>query len=209
MRHGNITGKHYGRLVAIEKVDNDRNNHKRWLCKCECGNEATVLENDLVTGKTRSCGCYYKETRKTVSKTHGGSKTRLFHIWSSMRNRCENPSHKDYGYYGGRGITVCDEWNEYEAFSKWAYENGYADNLSIDRIDVNKGYSPDNCRWADAITQANNTRRNRMITYNGETKSLAMWARQYDLPQKLVRRRLEDGWTIEKALITPQRNVIV
>lgn len=208
MRHGDITGKHYGRLVAIEKVDNDRNNHKRWLCKCECGNEAIVLENDLVTSKTRSCGCYYKETRKTVSKTHGGSKTRLFHIWSSMRKRCENPSHKDYGYYGGRGITVCDEWNEYEAFSKWAYENGYADNLSIDRIDVNKGYSPDNCRWADAITQANNTRRNRMITYNGETKSLAMWARQYDLPQKLVRRRLEDGWSTEKALITPRRKVI-
>lgn len=207
MKHGDITGNRYGRLVAIEKVDNDRNNHKRWLCKCECGNEAIVLENDLVTGKTRSCGCYYKDTRTTSAKTHGGSKTRLFHIWASMRRRCTNENTPDYKYYGKRGITVCEEWEDYEVFSKWAYENGYADNLSIDRIDVNKGYSPDNCRWADAITQANNTRRNRMISYNGETKSLAMWARQYDLPQGLVWRRLEDGWPVERTLTTPKRGM--
>lgn len=205
MKHGNIKGNQYGRLVAIEKVENDKNNHKRWLCRCECGKDTIVLENDLVTGRTKSCGCYYADTRKTAAKTHGESRTRLFRIWVSMRNRCEKEYYQDYKYYGGRGITVCDEWNDYEVFASWANENGYADDLSIDRIDVNKGYSPDNCRWADAITQANNTRRNRMISYNGETKSLAMWARQYDLPQKLVRKRLENGWSVERTLNTPKR----
>ncbi len=204
----NITGNHYGRLIVIKRAANDKHNHKRWLCKCECGNETTVLENDLVTGKTRSCGCYYKDTRATSAKTHGGSKTRLFHIWASMKRRCTNENNPDYEYYGGRGITVCDEWNDFEAFLKWANGNGYADTLSIDRIDVNKGYSPENCRWADAITQANNTRRNRMISYKGETKSMAMWAREYDLPQKLVRRRLENGWSVERTLTTPKRGAM-
>lgn len=195
MKHGDITGKHYGRLVAIKRVDNDRNNHKRWLCKCECGSETIVLENDLATGKTRSCGCYYKETRKIAAKTHGGSKTRLFRIWASMKSRCENPNRKDRAYYGGRGITVCDEWKEYEVFSKWAYENGYADNLSIDRIDVNKGYSPENCRWADAITQMNNTRHNRYITVGGETKTVTEWSRANHIPHSTIYYRLAHGWS--------------
>ena len=200
-----LTGNRYGRLTAIKCVGIDENHHSQWLCKCDCGNEKVVLGNSLVTGRTRSCGCLYTDTRHTASKTHGLSRTRLFHIWAAMQSRCRNENNRDWRYYGGKGVTVCEEWKDFCVFAEWAHRNGYKEDLTIDRIDVSKGYSPDNCRWADAITQMNNTTRNRYIEFNGETRTLEMWSREVGIPARLIRQRLEHGWSTERALTTPKK----
>lgn len=144
------------------------------------------------------------------AKTHGfGGKEKLYSIWSNMRNRCNNPRCKDYKYYGGKGVSVCKEWDDYMVFRKWSYENGYSPNkkVSIDRIDSNGGYEPSNCRWADRETQANNMSSNHLITINGETKNLTQWAKEFGLPPKHVETRIRQyGWDEVKALSTPINN---
>jgi len=122
-----------------------------------------------------------------------------------MRQRCNNPGHKQYVDYGGRGIRICDEWADFESFYQWALSNGYDESLSIDRIDNNKGYCPDNCRWVDGFTQANNKRNNRIITFKGETKPLGQWAVAVGIDANLLRTRLYKGWSVERALSTPHR----
>lgn len=147
----------------------------------------------------------------------GGKKTRLNNIYSHMKSRCYNPNSDHYKYYGGRGITVCDEWlnpdmvynngkgswtKGYEAFKKWALENGYQDNLTIDRIDVNKGYCPENCRWVTRKVQQNNTRRNHLLTYKGETKNITEWAEITGISVTAITKRIRRNWTVERALET-------
>lgn len=122
-----------------------------------------------------------------------------------MRQRCNNPKRKDYPRYGGRGISICPEWNEYKTFRSWALSHGYADNLSIDRIDVNGNYEPSNCRWADAIIQANNVRRNRIIEFEGKRYTLAEFARVNKLSYSALQHRLDRGWSIERIVKTPQK----
>lgn len=195
-----IIGNRYGRLVVVERAENDKYNHIQYKCICDCGNERVVAKASLVSNKTRSCGCYYKDTRKTCASTHGQSKTRLFHCWWSMIERCENHKYRDYKYYGGRGIKVCEEWKEFEEFAKWAYNNGYEDTLTIDRIDVNGNYEPTNCRWATRLTQANNTTRNRYIVHNGERKTISEWARITGKSQRTIYGRLKRGITDYEAL---------
>lgn len=149
--------------------------------------------------------------------------SRLNCIYNDMKKRCYKPYCKAYKHYGARGISVCEEWMNtervviayrnnatkgYLAFKKWALENGYADNLSLDRIDNNKGYSPENCRWATSKEQANNTRHNHLITYNGETKTMQQWCDIYNLKKTTVRNRLKYGWSVEKAITTPARSKI-
>lgn len=131
------------------------------------------------------------------------SKSKLFSIWHGMCERCNNPKHSSYEKYGGRGIKICDEWLNSKDFFKWALSNGYKEGLTIDRIDVNGNYEPSNCRWVDWITQANNTSRNHYLTINGETKTVAQWARLNNIPYHHVYRRVEIGWTVEKAVTTP------
>ena len=134
-------------------------------------------------------------------KSHGMYGTRIYGIWAHIKSRCYNPSVERYKYYGGRGISMCEEWrNSFEAFYEWAMANGYKEGLSIDRIDNNGNYEPSNCRWVTTVDQMNNTTRNQSITYNGETHTIAEWARIANIPYKAFYARLKRGWGMEKAL---------
>lgn len=206
-----LTGQRFGRLLVVEKdepfITKSGQKQVRWLCQCDCGNTTSVSTAYLRNGKTKSCGCLQRDRAKEANTKHGDYKNRLYLIYKKMINRCTDEKTPCYKNYGGRGITVCDEWkNDYLAFKEWALSHGYSDDLSIDRIDVNGNYEPDNCRWADDFIQNNNTRRNVNITFNGETHSLSVWGRikPNGLGYDTLRSRLRDGWSIEKAFTTPK-----
>lgn len=203
-----LTGQKFGRWRVVSRAENaitvSGHYFTRWNCECECGTKREVNANSLLSGRSTSCGCYGKEVAKSVMsnnfKTHGDSNTRLYKIWAGMKKRCNNPNAWNYQDYGGRGIEVCNEWNEYEPFRNWAIKSGYNDSLSIDRINVNGNYEPNNCRWVDKKGQANNRRTSVYITYNDETHTIAEWARELDMSYKKLHHRLSRGWSIERAL---------
>jgi hypothetical protein len=207
----NLTGQRFGRLQAVERVDNDRHGLTRWRCLCECGGDSIVATGDLRSGRVKSCGCLKKDLLREKLKTHGlalqnGKRTRLNRIWRQMRQRCLNKNDSAYDRYGGRGITVCAEWSNFKNFHKWALSNGYKPNLELDRIDNSLGYSPINCRWATIIEQANNKRNNHLITFHGETRTLSQWSRITGInPTTLMNRVGRLGWSTERALNTPAR----
>lgn len=149
-----ITGQRFGRLTALYRLHNTKGRTK-WLCICECGNLAEVALRELIDNKTKSCGCLHKQIAREQHMTHGKRRTRLYSIYVSMKNRCYYKNNKSYKYYGGRGIAVCSEWKyNFQAFYDWAMANGYDDTLTIDRIDVNGNYEPNNCRWSTQKTTA-------------------------------------------------------
>ena len=203
-----ITGQRFGRLIVIKKADNYGNGNYKWLCKCDCGNEKEIEKSSLIAGLTKSCGCLHNEGNR---KTHGGKHTRLYHIWLNMKARCYNNNTKEYKYYGGRGITVCDEWkNDFKNFRDWSFDNGYMENVkrnecTIDRIDYNGNYEPSNCRWVDQKIQNRNSRHNKLITYNNETHCMSEWAEILNISYSCLKRRFRKNWEIEKALTTPVR----
>lgn len=200
--HEDLTGMRFGRLTAIKRVEN-KNNQVRWLCKCDCGNDTIAVKTSLKRGHTKSCGCYAKEMLAKRTATHNGSKTRLYGIWCGIRKRCDYPKDKNYEIYGGRGIKVCDEWQSYEPFRDWAMANGYSAELTIDRIDCNGDYEPNNCRWATLKEQANNKRSNHFISFNGKTLSMREWAALLGVNYGSLRSRIQRGWSVERAFATP------
>ncbi len=204
-----LTGQKFGRLTVLERAFT-RKGQLFWKCECDCGRVCIVQGSSLRGRRTRSCGCLHDQMARVrineVNCSHPSSiiDKRLYQVWSNMRQRCSNPNHPEYQNYGGRGIKVCLEWDtDFFAFEKWALENGYKHGLSIDRIDNNGYYSPNNCRWADCLIQSNNQRKTIMLTYKGETKALRFWADEFGLPRNVVKCRIRAGWTVERALTEP------
>lgn len=161
-----LTGKRFGRLTVKSVCGKSTDRHYLWHCVCDCGNEVVVPSNGLTCGHTQSCGCLKRDKTSDAKTKHGASGNhrhieRLYHVWISMRARCNNPNNKDFKYYGGKGVFVCDEWNDYSEFKRWAENNGYDKNAkhgdcTIDRINPNGNYEPSNCRWVNMATQNNN-----------------------------------------------------
>lgn len=159
-----MIGKRFGRLTVIEEAQKRKNKFVCWVCKCDCGNITKPVKGArLRNGETKSCGCLWSETMLRIHTVHGLCGTRVYSIWDNMIQRCTNSKRPQFKDYGGRGINVCDEWkNDFQAFYDWAMSHGYADNLTIDRIDVNGNYEPSNCRWVTMKVQQNNRRNNRL-----------------------------------------------
>ena len=159
-----LTGTRFGRLTVLSENGKDAWGNYIWLCRCDCGNEVSVVSHSLRRGLTQSCGCYQKEVQQSTNRTHGKTNTRLYAVWASMKERCLCRDNHAYPYYGGRGITICNEWKDFELFYKWAMESGYdatakRGKCTIDRIDNDRGYEPSNCRWVTMKEQSTNRRK--------------------------------------------------
>lgn len=202
MKVRDLTGERFGRLTVIKRSNNP--GRVAWTCKCDCGNEVEVLSGNLTMGYTTSCGCYGAERRIASRKIHGDKHTRLYNIWCLMKRRCNSEQCKAFPDYGFRGIKVCEEWEKsFLAFKKWSLENGYSDNLTLERKDNNSGYSPENCKWATRKEQNNNTRANVFISMNGEIKTLSQWCEELKMPYSTVEQRRIRGWSDIEALTIP------
>lgn len=213
-----LTGKTFGELTVVKFVQtDDRMTH--WLCKCSCGNEILVYSGHLKSGHTTKCNnpshkigrkCS-EETKRKIGKAntkHSGCQERLYRVWSSMLNRCNNPNEFAYKWYGARGIKVCNEWLDYATFRQWALSSGYDDSAethmcSIDRIDGNGNYCPENCRWVDAKAQSNNRKSNVLLTYKGKTQTMMQWAEETGVPYQRIQQRLNRGWGVQRAIEQP------
>lgn len=194
-----LTGQRFGKLVVIRE-DGKLGQYTAWLCRCDCGNEKRVRTNTLRAGSTKSCGCGIVEATRKRTIKYSIRNNKLYHVWYGMIDRCKNPKHKFYHRYGGRGISVCNEWENYESFAEWALRNGYSEGLSIDRINNDGNYEPSNCRWTTMKKQHNNTSQCRYETINGITKSVSEWAEEYGVKHGLVLHRLARGIPIIDAL---------
>lgn len=201
-----LTGQRFGKLIVIDfaMIENKRT---FWFCKCRCGIITKVNAGNLKKGHTISCGCLQKQRTKEAKTTHGhktnGKESITYRTWASMIDRCKNHNNKQFNDYGGRGITVCERWQKFENFLADMGER--PEGMTIERIENDKGYYKENCRWATRKEQQNNTRTNRFLTYNGKTQTLAQWADETGFKETTISRRIELGWSIEKAINTPPR----
>lgn len=194
-----ISGQKFGRLTALHRLHNTKGRVK-WLCICDCGNLTEVVSTHLYSNHTKSCGCLNREPTKGHTK-HGKKNTRLYHVWIGMKQRCYNKNHKHYKHYGGRGIAVCSEWvDDFQAFYDWSINNGYEDNLTIDRMDVNGNYEPSNCRWVTMEQQNNNRRNTVYLTYNGKTQTMKEWSKELNVNVKTLYTRKFKNWNVENIL---------
>lgn len=199
-----LTGQKFNKLLVLEYVYT-KNGQIYWKCKCDCGNIKNIAGSHLRTGHTKSCGCLKKEIikKRTEQQTkHGLRHTRIYETWVNMKTRCLNKNNKNYSNYGARGIKVCNEWkDDFMTFYNWAMKNGYTDDLTIDRIDVNGNYEPNNCRWVTMEKQNNNRRNNHVVLYKGESKTLEEWSKilPINIGSSVLRYRVTHDWDIEKA----------
>lgn len=211
-----LTGKRFGKLVVLRMAPHVVGDDVRWECVCDCGNEITVSGHSLKRGQTRSCGCYHSEVASRICKERERVITvnkqkypRIYGVWSKMHSRCENPNNKSYRTYGAAGITVCDEWRDFNNFREWAYANGYDEDAphfacTLDRIDNTKGYSPDNCRWVDMKAQSRNTSRNIRIAYNGVMMVATDLAKALGIDDNYLIERIRAGLTIDEIVALPK-----
>ena len=203
-----LTDHRFGRLQAICYEGTTKHQKSLWLCRCDCGNEVRVTTGVLMKGESRSCGCLQAERTKQSNTTHGEAcKTVEYTTWNNIKKRCYDTKDKNFHLYGARGIKVSEEWVQ-------SYENFLRDmgrkpdkSYSIERIDNSKGYSKENCRWATSKEQSRNTRRNNNISFNGRTQCLTDWAKEVGISHSTLSCRLfRYGWSIEKALNTPNKS---
>lgn len=197
-----LTGQRFGQLTAVSYAGRNVSGSTQWLWKCDCGSQVIALSSNVKGGKSRSCGCLQRKLVAERVTTHGMTNTHEHMIWQGMIQRCKNPRHVSYKNYRARGITVCERW--------LSFENFFADMglkptpaHTVERLDNNKGYSPENCKWATRDEQAKNTRRNRMLTCNGLTMCMAEWIKRLGAPRGRIEGRLQRGWSVERALSTP------
>lgn len=190
----NRIGQTYGSLTVVSRADNTPHGKSRWVCVCSCGKQIVAQSDNLQTGRTMSCG--------HTSYVHGKSNSPAYASWDAMKRRCYDPKHPSFKWYGGSGITVCDEWKE--SFDQFLLDMGERpDGRSLDRIDYNKGYAPDNCRWATQDQQANNTRSNVVICHNGEKRTATQWSILLGGCRQLVSNRINHGWSTTEAVSIP------
>jgi hypothetical protein len=198
MKANDLTGKRFGKLTVLRRVENNPGK-TRWVCRCDCGKEISVIVSNLTTNHTKSCGCYNVEQATINSTKHDMCGTRLYKIWQDMKRRCGSPLEKCFGNYGGRGVEVCKEWRTFKPFMEWALKNGYNDTLTIDRVDVNGNYEPNNCKWSTKKEQGRNKRNNFKIFYQGKTQPLSAWCEELNLDYIKTYMRLKRyNWSVEE-----------
>lgn len=193
-----LLGKKFNRLTVIKFAYN-KNKRNYWECKCDCGNTTFVTTSKLTTLWTKSCGC----ARKTHGFTSGGKTSRIYQTWSDMKLRCSSENSKIYKYYGGRGITVCNDWLKFENFYNWAISSGYTDKLTIERLNVNGDYEPKNCTWVTQKIQMRNRRCSVFLMFDGENKTIAEWSEIKNISQKTLGERIKRGWSVCDVLNKP------
>lgn len=195
-----LHGKIFSRLTVLKYNGQNKNKKSLWLCKCECGKEVTVMGSAMISGHTNSCGCYSKD--KAWLTSHRMTKTRIYGIWEGIKARCLNENNSAYKDYGGRGINICSEWVNFIDFKAWAFSNGYAENLTIERKNVNGNYEPNNCTWLTNAEQAWNRTNTVKIIIDGAILNIKEVANKYNLKESLVRQRCKKGWSVEE-IISP------
>lgn len=199
-------GQKYGRLTVVDDGSPAAYGGRDYTCLCECGKTVLVRMGNLRTGKTKSCGCLHVDTSRALKLQHGASGTGTYNTWKSMIARCLHEAHDAYPLYGGAGITVCDKWLEYEGFLEDMGQR--PSGLTLDRIDGSLGYFPGNCRWATKKEQANNRSNNRVLSANGESKTVSEWAESIGVPTGVLLMRLDRGIPIEAAIVMPYKKTI-
>lgn len=200
-----IVGLRFGRLIVMRRygtyISPAGAKHVQWECLCDCGNTTVTTTGRLKSGNTQSCGCLKKERASHANRTHGASGTRLHRIWKGIKARCSNKNNPQYKDYGGRGISICDAWRQsYDAFRSWAVENGYDDNLTIERMDVNGNYCPENCKWITLQEQQDNRRNTVRITSGDVVRTAKEWAEATGIPYNTIRGRFYRGYSTQDVL---------
>ena len=199
--YNDLIGSVFNNLTIVDHT-NKIDSRESYLCKCVCGNYTRVILRDLKNNHTKSCGCY---TKYRNPSSVNGKRNRIYTIWIGIKTRCLNITSDSYNNYGGRGITICEEWLDFDNFADWSKENGYRDDLTIDRINNDGNYEPINCRWINSKNQQNNKRNTIYLTINNETKPLSIWCEEYNIDRKRVSGRIRLGWDPLIALTKPKR----